>query len=345
MIRKCKCMPIFFSVLVPVYNVEEYVAECIESVLNQNYSFLELILVDDGSTDHSGEICDQYGRIDQRIKVFHKTNQGLLHTRRYAIDKASGDYYVFLDSDDMIKKEALETIAQKIEGYQCDCLIYGYEKVQNGIIVSKTEDIEEACENDKRKIYRKCLLSTDMNSLCRKAVKANVFHDFDYSLYYHIQHSEDLLQSLEIYKNSKSIAFINDKLYIYRTNPNSITQKKEKQRIDFTVREKVLEHIEKEKVFTDDDYNLYRDFCVSLLIDKILRIAQSEKRDSQIILYKEIRNSKYYQNFLKTGITHIKTVGLKSIIFYLFKNGNDRLIKIVSQLSLWIIRKKNIIGR
>ena len=89
-----------FSVLVPVYNVEKYLKQCIESVLNQTYQSFELILVDDGSTDNSGAICDEYASKHKFIKVIHKPNGGLLHTRRVSLAHATGDWYVFLDSDD-----------------------------------------------------------------------------------------------------------------------------------------------------------------------------------------------------------------------------------------------------
>lgn len=320
-------MSVFFSILVPVYNVDKYIDECVMSVLNQEYTNYELILIDDGSTDDSGKICDKYARNNARIKAYHKPNQGLLHTRRYGIDRASGDYYIFLDSDDMLKEGALEIIANKIELYKCDCIIYGYEKTENGVVISKTEDTEEICLSDKNKICKKCFFSVDMNSLCRKAVKATVFHDFDYSKYYGIQLSEDLLQSIEIYKNSQSIAFINDILYIYRTNPNSLTQNIERIQIDFTVREKVLDYIREEKVFSSDDYNMYRDFCIELLVDLIIRISQSNDMNYQLDLFNKISKSNYYQQFLKQGIHYRKQIGYyKSVIYEMFKLHMYRLI-------------------
>ena len=90
------------SVIVPVYNVESYVAKCIESIQNQSYQHLEIILVDDGSTDDSGDICDQYAAYDDRIKVIHQENGGLSAARNTGIEAANGDYIGFVDSDDYI---------------------------------------------------------------------------------------------------------------------------------------------------------------------------------------------------------------------------------------------------
>ena len=116
-----------FSIMTPVYKVERYLPECIESVLGQTYGNFEFILVDDGSPDHSGEICDEYAKKDSRIRVFHKPNGGLMHTRRYALERAQGDYYVFLDSDDYLSLDTLETLSRYISETGVDCVIYGFE--------------------------------------------------------------------------------------------------------------------------------------------------------------------------------------------------------------------------
>lgn len=98
------------SVIIPVYRAEKFIHECIESVLNQTHTDLELILVDDGSPDNSGAICDEYALKDNRIKVFHQQNGGVCVARNKGLDMATGDYILFLDSDDYMPKDALETL-------------------------------------------------------------------------------------------------------------------------------------------------------------------------------------------------------------------------------------------
>ena len=98
------------SVIIPVYRAEKFIHECIESVLNQTHTDLELILVDDGSPDNSGAICDEYALKDNRIKVFHQQNGGVCAARNKGLDMATGDYILFLDSDDYMPKDALETL-------------------------------------------------------------------------------------------------------------------------------------------------------------------------------------------------------------------------------------------
>ena len=108
-----------FSVLVPVYNAEKYLEACIQSVLQQTYQNYELILVNDGSKDGSGAICDRYAQEYENIRVYHKENGGQLHARQCAIRNAHGDYYIFLDADDTLRRNALQTLAEKI-------LLYNY---------------------------------------------------------------------------------------------------------------------------------------------------------------------------------------------------------------------------
>ena len=204
-----------FSILVPVYQVEKYIDECIQSVLAQTYSNWELILVDDGTKDRSGEICDCYAEKDSRIHVYHKENGGLMHTRRYGIARATGDYYIFLDSDDTIKPHALQTIYDTIQKHDTDCVVYGYERVQNGKMIERSAKEKEITIVDKRELYQKVFLSQQIWSyvmMCRKATKASVFGGVDYEPYYHIRLGEDDLQSLEIWKESDKVTFIDDRL-------------------------------------------------------------------------------------------------------------------------------------
>ena len=122
----------FFSVIVPVYNVEKYLPRCIDSVLSQSFSDFELILVDDGSPDSCGEICDDYKIKDNRIKVIHKENGGLAGARRSGIKIAQGDYVFNLDSDDLIENDTLECAYKIIRETNCEILSFSYKWVKNG---------------------------------------------------------------------------------------------------------------------------------------------------------------------------------------------------------------------
>ena len=105
------------SIIVPVYNAKSYLSRCIDSILNQTYQDFELILVDDGSTDCSGEICDKYASNDIRIRVFHKPNGGVSSARNLGLSKINGNYVIFVDSDDFLMPNHLEILAQYAEIY------------------------------------------------------------------------------------------------------------------------------------------------------------------------------------------------------------------------------------
>lgn len=113
------------SVIVPVYNVEAYLGECIDSLIHQTYDMLEIILVDDGSTDASGTICDDYAKRDGRIKVIHQSNQGQAAARNAGIDIAQGEYISFVDSDDYIELDTYQSLMQQMEKYGLDVISFG----------------------------------------------------------------------------------------------------------------------------------------------------------------------------------------------------------------------------
>ncbi len=127
------------SVVVPVYNVKQYLTRCLDSIINQTYSYLEIIIIDDGSTDDSGKICDEYSIKDQRIRVIHKTNGGLSDARNVGIDKANGKYISFVDSDDYLHPEFIEILYKNICEYKADVSICGFIKGTNSKFSGKTK--------------------------------------------------------------------------------------------------------------------------------------------------------------------------------------------------------------
>lgn len=128
------------SVIIPVYNVEKYLRKCIDSVLAQDYSDYEILLIDDGSTDKSGGICDEYANKYSKVKVFHQENKGLGGARNTGIDNATGEYIIFLDSDDYIESCTLSTLMNKAEVNSTDLVIYNMRTVTtDGKIIRESE--------------------------------------------------------------------------------------------------------------------------------------------------------------------------------------------------------------
>lgn len=216
---------VVFYILIPVYNVEKYISNCIDSVLNQTYQNFKIIIVDDGTPDNAGKICDEYARADARITVIHQENAGLVVARRNAISylknklKVNNAYVMFLDSDDSLKENALQIVYESINKTGCDMLIFNINRVCNGEIIQSSFDKNQyvGTVTDKALLYKICFGDSSYNPLCRKAVSINILTDHDYREYCHISHREDLLQNIELYKNCKNAAFIEDSLYNYNT--------------------------------------------------------------------------------------------------------------------------------
>lgn len=222
-----------FSVLIPVYNVEEFVEECLDCVISQTYDDFEVILVDDGSTDSSGDICDAYATKDDRIKVIHKENQGLISSRRVGIEHARGEYCVFVDSDDAIKQELLCTLDYYINKYNAEMVLYSFRyydgkntKPRNKELFSDGYVFEN---NNKKELYEKFISGPDYYAIWTKCIKTEILRadPIDYKKYYAYNMSEDVLQSIFPITKAKRIVFADRELYLYRFNPQSISHSME----------------------------------------------------------------------------------------------------------------------
>ena len=218
-----------FSVLIPVYNTEKYLEECLQSVINQTYQNFEIIIVDDGSTDSSGKICDRYQRdYPDRIKVIHNENQGQLASRCIASQHAKGQYCIFMDSDDLLIDIALETIYINLEKFSFpDMLVYSfvYEKVNEPHV--KADCLFEEGIVSQFDLYKMFLTGVGLNNVWTKAVKTEIAQckDYDFSKYFSLRCSEDTLHSMAMIDQCQKIAYIYKPLYRYRIWENATTRR------------------------------------------------------------------------------------------------------------------------
>ena len=221
-----------YSFLVPVYNVEKYLEQCIESMLTQTYKNFEIILVDDGSTDNSGRICDDYSeKYPYVIKVVHKKNEGHTATRQLAIKQATGDMCLFVDSDDYVEPNMLETINKEmINDPSIDMIIFSFCYSNNGVKTKRKNYIFDKNEvfdgTSKKEICEALMFSSNINALWIKAIKTEILKSdpTDYSQIYGRLMAEDQYQSIYLVTAAKRIKCINAELYNYRTDNNSVTR-------------------------------------------------------------------------------------------------------------------------
>lgn len=214
-----------FSIIVPVFNVEAYLEVSIESVLCQTYKDYEIILIDDGSTDGSGRICDEYClRYPQTVKVFHMVNEGPLCARIRGIYAATGDVLLFLDSDDALRADALQKILDSFTD-ECDLLLYNAEPTEE--FPSKPmnypySDGQIFDEKNKAILYYDIVKGNIPNSVCSKAIRrCCAVPPKRVGEYGMVKHGEDLMLSAHFITNSKKIVYINEGLYHYRIRPGS----------------------------------------------------------------------------------------------------------------------------
>ncbi len=215
------------SIICPVYNSEKYIADCVNSVLRQSFHDWELILVDDGSTDDSLAMCEEFAKKDKRIKVFHKQNEGQWLTREFGIKKSSGDYFIFLDSDDMLEDFALLEISKRIEPDRPNMMLYDICKLDaSGNKTCLQELYEEKTLTGVKDIVDFCFVMNNCISLCVYCFKRS-FYDkivFDASIDKTIKGQEDFLMLFNIVKCLDKLIVIPRVLYDYRTNEMSTTK-------------------------------------------------------------------------------------------------------------------------
>lgn len=209
------------SIVVPVYNVEAFLDKCLASILNQTFSDFEVLLVDDGSTDGSGLLCETWGKADNRIKVFHKINGGLSDARNYALDRASGQYITCVDSDDYLDKDYLDKLIYISNRYP-DTLMVGcshYIEQDNKVIISALENREEVLF-DCKSAFESVLYSKDVDvSAWGKLYHRSLFDGLRYPknhLY------EDTYIFGDLLLRSGSYAFLPQPLYHYVKRSTSI---------------------------------------------------------------------------------------------------------------------------
>lgn len=220
----------FFSIIIPVYNVEKYLYECICSIRNQKFDDYEVILIDDGSTDSSGYMCDEYVKLDSRYKVVHKKNEGLLLARRTGISYAHGNYIIHLDSDDYLADNALQKIYESVANTNVDMVMYGYDVVDDeGNILENHFDVfsnKRIIHGCKLEILEQLASTTWLNNMCSKATrKERVDVQEDYIKYKDIKMGEDIIQVASLIDNCESFIYLAEPLYHYRYNSSGISKK------------------------------------------------------------------------------------------------------------------------
>ncbi len=269
------------SVIIPIYNTEKYLEDCINSVINQSYTDIEIILVNDGSTDSSLDICNDYKLKDDRIKIVNKTNGGLSDARNYGIQNASGDFLFFLDSDDWLKLDALEILYNEITSSNTDMVVFNFMRCadKNSPIdyndlklpVGKYTNIQTLSMFENASV----VLSIAWSKLYKK----ELFKDIKFPKG---KINEDEFVAHYIIELCENVSIISDELLYYRTTPGSIMQNIKGEKL-FDV---IIAYVDRIKLL--DKYNLEKAKTVQLNIFykvfayRYALLSMGNKREKQL---------------------------------------------------------------
>lgn len=294
------------SVIVPVYKVEKYIGECINSILAQTFKDFELILVDDGSPDKSGEICDSYAKKDNRIKVFHKKNGGVSSARNFGIDKAVGKWLSFIDSDDTIDLNYLTSLYQGIEcDKDVDLSMVGYRNVDEKLnVLSICRFDNDVISTDLPMLLSLAEEKNIINSPVCKLFRRNIIINKNISYDTSISYGEDHLFVLEYVRYIKSICLSNKVVYNYFHRSNgSLTN-------TACNPDKMITYVEKVKnayeslsdMFKSIDYNkMYNHQLHDHLIRATYNLMTSNTDNKSMLFNKVYSISKHIQTNKSTS--------------------------------------------
>lgn len=222
------------SVIVPVYNVEHYIKRCVDSILAQTYTNLEIILVDDGSTDDSGKICDEYAKMDIRVKIVHQKNGGLSDARNTGIRQANGICYTFIDSDDYVAVDYIACLCRLLWENQAQIAICGYRKVLEDFEIKKNFDSEISTENlyySEEALFRLLYQRKMITSVCGRLFRAELFEQIHFPK---AKLHEDVAVTYRLFDAAEKIACTSaEKYYYFQRRDSIVNQKFRKQRMDY----------------------------------------------------------------------------------------------------------------
>lgn len=209
------------SVIVPVYNVEKFLPRCLDSLLAQTFSDFELLLIDDGSKDRSGDICDKYALKDNRIRVFHKENGGVASARQLGVDEARGEYSIHADGDDWVEPDMLQCFYDKAKETNADIVIADYYLQRNNQQIYKLQKMKS---NNPIEVLKDILEDRVFGALWHKLIRHSLYKKYNVRFIPQINYCEDVLIFIQLLQKKISVVHLSRGFYHYcNDNVGSIT--------------------------------------------------------------------------------------------------------------------------
>lgn len=319
----------FFSVIVPVFNGERYIKECVDSILVQSCPDFELILVDDGSTDGSGDLCDRYAASDERVTVIHQKNRGQTAARQAGVSCACGEYAICVDADDWIAPGFLEDAQRELEKNRVDLISYGFKYVEGKKHKEVQEPVPEGIYREKelKQIIYPCILQGEnmdnmLFSIWGKVIRRQILLERQMEVPEKLTLGEDAACMVGIYRESKTVCIKRQVMYFYRIHKTSSShcfRMEQYQQLEETIRYFEGLNIEEIPDF-DQQIHRYTTLCLFCLM---LSAIESEAKD-QLPLIKKAMGSPIFHRHMKQA-RFGRITGKTRIVFALYKRGMEEL--------------------
>ncbi len=322
-----------FSIVVPVFNSQKYLKKCLNSIVNRSFRDYEAILVDDGSTDSSGAMCDDYVKRFDNVSVIHKQNQGQIAARLDGVKKATGVFIVFVDSDDTIELNALEVLNGKIEQYNPDGVAFECSRMtSHGLITRHSgKHFKDFLITDKAELYREILSSSSYCSVCKKTFKRSVFNTAGLENLFNLRIGEDFYQTMDLIANASSVLFISDDLYNYRNNPGSVIHREQmasRFKMDFSSAYFVIDLINNSPLFKDKEKEIEKQSRMNVqeIAWKLGDISNLKTNyQKKVELFDGIKKDPYFIDYIsKLGTADL--CGREKMVYELFLNSQYRTL-------------------
>ena len=289
------------SVIIPVFNVSNYLNKCLDSVINQSFQNIEIICVNDGSTDNSLEILNEYAQKDKRIKIITQNNKGLGAARNVGLKYSSGKYIYFLDSDDYIDSTTLEKLYNNIISNDSDVVLFKFQTFNgdNNIHKRGSEfridkifgNIEYSNFTFNYKDVKKHVLNSAF-SACLKLYKKDLIQfKFPENIFF-----EDVLFHVKVMINASKISFVNEELYYYRSNENSILNSSANELDIFKVISMVEDYLN-ENDYLDEFEKEFRDFKITQILQYIISSNSESYYKKAKFEFENINSSSNFKNY------------------------------------------------
>lgn len=290
------------SIIIPVYGVEKYLEKCVKSVIKQSYKNLEILLIDDGSKDKSGKICDKLSENDLRIKVYHKKNGGLSDARNYGLKHATGEYIMFVDSDDYIDINMVKKMIDMANSYNLDIVMCDFSIVnENDKIILKKEKESTFKIYNKNQLFK--LWNTDMYLICNLAWNKLYKKElFDKIMFPVGKIHEDEFTVYKVVYLSKKIGYITESLYYYYQQESSIMHNLNDKRLNLL--EALKERIDFSNNISNTFYKETIEIYMNAIIDYYFKFNNVKKHNISNNLIKLFKNE--YDEYNKQDVFSIK---------------------------------------